>query len=335
MIQGYAASAAKATLAPLNYAPAALGPHDIEVRITHCGICHSDVHLIDNDWGISTYPLVPGHEIIGTVAHTGSMVQHLKVGQRVGIGWQRSACLSCEFCVRGDENLCSAQTATCVRNHGGFADRIVSDARFAFSIPEALASENAAPLLCGGITVYAPLRIFEIKPHMKVGIIGIGGLGHLAVQFAAAMGCHVTAFSSSHDKAAEAKTLGAHEFVATKDPSVLAKYAGRYDFILSTANADLPWLEYVNALRPDGRLCFVGIPNEPLHIPVFTLLGGRKSICASPIGGRALIQEMLEFAARHQIAAQTEVMPLSQVNQALEKVRKNTARYRMVLKASH
>ena len=184
----------------------ALGPHDVEIRISHCGICHSDVHLVDGDWGMGSYPMVPGHEIVGTVAALGPEVRHLEAGARVGVGWQRGACLACESCGAGDENLCAENEATCVGHHGGFADRIRLDGRFAFPIPEGLASENAAPLLCGGATVYSPLRRW-VKPSMRVGVVGIGGLGHLGLQFARAMGCEVTAISSTPDKEAEARSL--------------------------------------------------------------------------------------------------------------------------------
>src|SRR5512139_2529524 len=213
----YAAHARKGPLVPFVYDPSPLGPHDVEIRITHCGICHSDVHLVDGDWGVGSYPMVPGHEIVGTVAALGPEARHLETGQRVGVGWQRGACLGCDLCGTGDENLCPRNEATCVDHHGGFADRIRVDGRFAFPIPDALASENAAPLLCGGATVYSPLRRW-VKPPMRVGVVGIGGLGHLALQFARAMGCEVTAISSSPDKAAEARGFGAHHFLATREP---------------------------------------------------------------------------------------------------------------------
>ena len=323
-IHAQAAMASKQHLKPFQYEPAALGPHDVEIAITHCGICHSDIHLIDNDWSMSSYPLVPGHEIIGTVADAGPAVKHLKQGQRVGVGWQRGSCLVCEQCVRGDENLCAESRATCVGNHGGFADRIRTDSRFAFAIPETLASENAAPLLCGGATVYSPLKHYGVVPPMRVGVIGIGGLGHLALQFANAFGCEVTAFSSTPEKEKEARDFGAHRFVASANPASLKNVVGSLDFILSTV--------YLSLLRPNGKLCFVGVPAAPIQIHIGTLLGGQKSVCASVIGSRNTIREMLEFAARHDIEAMTEVMPLADVNKAIEKVRANKARYRMVLR---
>lgn len=331
-IHAQAAMASKQSLKPFQYEPAALGPHDVEIAITHCGICHSDIHLIDNDWSMSSYPLVPGHEIIGTVADAGPAVKNLKQGQRVGVGWQRGSCLVCEQCVGGDENLCAESRATCVGNHGGFADRIRMDSRFAFAIPETLASENAAPLLCGGATVYSPLKHYGVVPPMRVGVIGIGGLGHLALQFANAFGCEVTAFSSTPEKEKEARDFGAHHFIASTNPAALKKAAGSLDFILSTVFASLDWNTYLQLLRPNGRLCFVGVPAAPIQVHIGSILSGQKSICASVIGSRGTIREMLDFAARHDIEAMTEVMPLADVNKALEKLRANKARYRMVLR---
>ena len=330
-IQSYAAKKPKGHLEKFDYDPQTLGPKDIEVQISHCGICHSDIHLIDDDWGLSQYPLVPGHEIVGNIIQVGPEVTSLQKGQRVGIGWQRSACLECEFCVRGDENLCAKAEATCVGHFGGFAQCIRTDSRFAFPIPETLESENAAPLMCAGITVYSPLRAFNVLPHMRVGVIGVGGLGHLAVQFARAYGCEVTAFSHTPSKVGEAKKFGAHHFVSLADAADLEKQKGSLDFIISTAYKDLNWGVFLETLRPDGKLCFVGIPGKPLEIPLFSLLGGRKSICASPIGPRRFMTEMLDFAARHKITAKTESAPLEEAQAAVQKVRTGEARYRIVL----
>jgi uncharacterized zinc-type alcohol dehydrogenase-like protein len=328
----YAAHAKKGALVPFVYEPSPLGPHDVEIRISHCGICHSDVHLVDGDWGVGTYPMVPGHEIVGTVAALGPEVRHLEAGQRVGVGWQRAACLSCDSCAVGEENLCARNEATCVDHHGGFADRIRLDGRFAFPIPDALASEKAAPLLCGGVTVYSPLRRW-VKPSMKVGVVGIGGLGHLALRFARAMGCEVTAVSSSPDKEPEARSFGAHHFVATRDPKALRSAAGTLDFVLSTVFVSQDWRALLAALRPNGVLCFVGAPAEPLKLAVGALLDGQKAVTASAIGGRPAIREMLSFAARHGIAAKVQVRPLAEADVALAETRKGRARYRFVLAA--
>jgi uncharacterized zinc-type alcohol dehydrogenase-like protein len=329
-VSAYAAHEAGAVLEPFRYEIGPLGPNDVEIAITHCGICHSDLHLIDDDWKTSKYPLVPGHEIIGRVAKKGELVSHLELGDRVGVGWQCGSCHSCEWCERGDENLCSGTVETCVGRPGGFADRISVDGRFAFAIPDALDSAAAAPLFCGGITVYSPIRRYA-RPQSRVGIIGIGGLGHLAIRFARAFGCEVTAFSSTPNKAEEARSLGAHHFVSSVDDAALKAQRESLDLIVSTVNRSLDWQRYVTALRPDGVLCFVGALDEPLTIATGLLLAGRRSIAGSPIGGRVAIREMLNFAARHQIGAQVEVLPSSDVNLALDRLRRNDVRYRFVL----
>lgn len=332
-IKAYAAIQAKSPLVPYTYQEKPLGPHDVRVKISHCGVCHSDVHLVDNDWGFSSYPLVAGHEVIGTIEALGSSVTHLSAGQRVGIGWASGACMECEFCMRGDDNLCVRAQATAVGREGGFGEALTVDSRFAFPIPDPITSENAAPLLCGGITVYAPLRVYGVTPSMKVGVIGIGGLGHLALQFARAWGCEVTAFSSSADKAEEARAFGAHHFVSSVDQAAMESRKNSLDFIISTVHADLDWNAYLNLLRPDGKLCFVGVPQSQIQIGAFGLIAGRRSICGNPTGSRHQIHEMLAFAARHGIEAKTEVLPMSEINAALDRVRSNKARYRMVLKA--
>lgn len=328
----HAAHEAKAALQPFNYTPADPGPDDVDVRISHCGICHSDVHVVDNDWGISKYPVVPGHEIIGEVEAVGAGVTHLKPGDRVGVGWQRGSCMTCEWCTSGQENLCARMQATILGgNYGGFADRIRLDGKFAFKVPGDLESENAAPLLCAGITVYSPLLNFGIKPAMRVGVIGIGGLGHLALQFARAWGCRVTAFSGNPDKEQEAHSFGAHQFVQHGSSSAMRRVMGSQDLIINTAFGDMDWGLWVNVLRPNGRLVFAGAPAGPLNFPPALLLGGRKSVSGSPIGSRFEIEEMLGFAARHGIKAQTEARPMAEANAALEHVRQGKARYRMVL----
>ncbi len=331
-IRAFAALEAHSRLTPFTYEDRPLGPQELRVKISHCGICHSDVHLIDNDWGFSSFPLVAGHEVIGTVSALGSAVSRLKIGQRVGIGWASGACMDCEYCNRGDDNLCAKAQATAVGREGGFGEALLVDSRFSFPIPEALSSENAAPLLCGGITVYAPLRVYGVTANMKVGVIGIGGLGHLALQFARAWGCEVTAFSSTADKEQEARSFGAHHFVSSTDAEAMKSKAQSLDFIISTVSADLDWNAYLNLLRPDGKLCFVGVPQAQIQVGAFGLIAGRRSICGNPTGSRHQIQEMLEFAARHGIEAKTEVMPMADINEALDRVRSNKARYRMVLK---
>lgn len=330
-IRGLAAHAAGAELLPFRYEPGNLGSREVEIGITHCGICHSDLHLISNDWGISQYPFVPGHEIIGTVTAVGLEVHSLQPGQRVGLGWQSNSCGECEWCAKGLENLCPLMEATCVRRHGGYADRVRANARFVFPIPEALSSEQAAPLLCGGITVYNPLRSYGINPSSRVGVIGIGGLGHMAIQFARVFGADVTAFSTSAEKEGEARQLGAERFVNTRESRALKEIAGTLDFVLSTVNADQDWSIYVQSLRPTGTLCFVGVPPKPLTLQAFPLIAGMRAVTGSPIGSPARIREMLDVAARHGVKAMTQSFPMASVNDALARVKKNKVRYRAVL----
>jgi uncharacterized zinc-type alcohol dehydrogenase-like protein len=330
-IQGLAAHAAGAELLPYHYDPGKLGPQEIEIAITHCGICHSDLHLISNDWGISQYPFIPGHEVVGTVAAVGSDVKMHKVGDRVGLGWQSNSCGECEWCMKGMENLCPAQEATCVHRNGGYAERVRANARFAIPIPEALSSEHAAPLLCGGITVYSPLRMHGINPSSRVGVVGIGGLGHLAIQFARVFGANVTAFSSSAGKEEEVRALGAHHFVNTRESKAMKEVAGTQDFLLTTINADQDWGTYIQALRPTGTLCFVGVPPSPIALQAFPLIAGLRSVTGSPIGSPHMLREMMDVAARHGVKATTESFPMSKANEAIEKVKKNKVRYRAVL----
>jgi Zn-dependent alcohol dehydrogenases len=330
-IQGLAVHAAGAELLPFRYDPGKLGSQEVEIAITHCGICHSDLHLISNDWGISHYPFIPGHEIIGTVAAKGNEVKGLELGQRVGLGWQSNSCGRCDWCMRGLENLCPDSEATCVHRHGGYANSVRANSRFVIPVPDGLPSEQAAPLLCGGITVYSPLRTHGINPSSRVGVVGIGGLGHMAVQFARVFGAEVTAFSTTAAKEAEARALGAHNFVNSRDTKSMKEIAGSLDFILNTANADQDWSNYVQALRPQGTLCFVGVPPSPVSLHAFPLIAGQRTISGSPIGSPFSIREMLDIAARHGVKATTELFPMAKANEAIEKVKKSKVRYRAVL----
>jgi uncharacterized zinc-type alcohol dehydrogenase-like protein len=326
----FAAPATKQALVPFAYEPAPLAPADVEVEISHCGICHSDLHLIDDDWSTSTYPLVPGHEIVGTVVAAGAECA-LAMGQRVGIGWQRSACFECEQCRAGHENLCPTQQATCVGHMGGFARSIRTDGRFVFALPEALEAAAAAPLLCGGVTVFAPLRRWGVGGASRVGVIGLGGLGHLALRFLRAMGAHVTAFTSSPDKRDDALRLGADAVASSVSPREIRGLKNQLDFLLCTVPARLDWVTYLQTLKPNGVLCLVGAPPGLLQIPAAQLLTGQRAICGSDIGSPAAIREMLAFAAEHGIGAQVETAPMTEVNAALQRVRDNRVRYRMVL----
>jgi uncharacterized zinc-type alcohol dehydrogenase-like protein len=330
-IQGLAAHAAGAELLTFRYDPGELGPAEVEIAVTHCGICHSDIHLVSNDWGISQFPFIPGHEVVGKVSAVGSAVRSLKPGDRVGLGWQSNSCGECEWCTRGMENLCAQSEATCVHRHGGYADRVRANARFVIPIPDALPSENAAPLMCGGITVYNPLRTHGVNPSSRVGVVGIGGLGHMAIQFARTFGAEVTAFSTSAGKEEEARSLGAHHFVNTRESKAMKEVAGCFDFIVSTINADQDWGVYIAALRPTGTLCFVGVPPSAVSVQAFPLISGMRSIGGNPTGSPYRLKEMLDVAARHGVKAQTERFPMAKANEAIEKVKKNKVRYRAVL----
>ncbi len=330
-IHGLAVHAAGAQLLPYKFDPGELKANEVEIKISHCGICHSDIYLIDNDWGMSKYPFIPGHEIVGTVVAAGDGVKDVAVGERVGVGWQADSCGICEWCRQGDEHLCAAAQPTCVGRNGGFAEKVRVNSRFAIPLPRVLESENAAPLLCGGITVYNPLRNHGVRPSSRVGIIGIGGLGHLGIQFAKAFGAEVTAFSTSKDKETEARDLGAHNFVNTRDTGALKKVAGSFDLLLSTAGADQDWGAYVNALRPKGSLCFVGVPPSGIQVQVFPLISGQKAISGSTTGSPRDLYEMLDVAARHNIKAVTERFAMAKANDAVAKVKKNQVRYRAVL----
>lgn len=330
-INAYAAMLAGQSLQPHKYVPKDLDPMGVEIQISHCGMCHTDLHLINNDFGMSAYPLVPGHEIVGIVSQVGGGETGLGVGQRVGVGWLAGACFVCEQCAAGRDNLCPKGQPTCLGREGGYATHVRIDSRFAFPIPDPIPSEVAAPLLCAGITVFAPLLRHGVSGASRLGVIGIGGLGHLALQYGRALGCHVTAFSSTPAKASEAKRFGADEFVATGKAGALDSRANSCDFLLSTVTADVPWKDYLSVLRPGGRLCIVGVPQHDMLIPALPLILGQKSVVSSVVGSRSEIQIMLEFSARHRITPQIELFPMHEANRALERLRTNKMRYRAVL----
>jgi Zn-dependent alcohol dehydrogenases len=329
--RGFAAHKPGGSLEPIEFDLAPLQEDEIELEVSHCGICHSDIHLIDNDWGVSQYPIIPGHEAIGKVIAKGSEVHGLKLGDRVGVGWECRCCSHCEFCETGRENLCAHQLATCVGHSGGFAERLRVQARLAFLIPDAIRSQDAGPLMCGGITVFSPLVRYKVAPLSRVAVLGVGGLGHLAIQYAAAFGCEVTAISSSPDKESEAKKLGAHHFLALSDASIWKRCASQFDLILSTTSADCPWMKLIQLLRPEGTLCLLGAKAAQVDVPVASLIQGSKSISGSNIGGVHLMREMLRFSALHDIRPLIEVFSMRDANVAIEKLRKNAVRYRAVL----
>jgi alcohol/geraniol dehydrogenase (NADP+) len=331
--RGYAVGGRGEPLKLQDFDPGPLGDEQVEVQVSHCGICHSDLSMIENDWGMTAYPLVPGHEAVGEVVATGPKVKGLKTGDRVGVGWLSGSCLSCPQCLGGNQNLCPNSEATIVNRPGGFADRLRCHWAWAVRVPEAISSEKAGPLFCGGLTVFHPMLAFGVKPTDRVGVIGIGGLGHLAVQFLNKWGCEVYAFSSSEAKREEALRLGAHHVVSSRTASDLRRLPGSLDFIISTVNVALDWGAYLEALAPGGRFHVVGAVLQPIEVGAMSLIGGQKSVSGSPVGSPSSITRMLEFCARHKIAPMTELFPMSEANQALDHLRSGEARYRVVLKA--
>lgn len=334
MIRSYAAFEPKGELKPHDFDPGPLPADEVEIAVESCGLCHSDLSLIDDEWGRTQYPLVPGHEIVGRVVEVGAGVTHLAKGQRVGVGWFAHSCLTCQHCMSGDHNMCgeaSGVAASWSGRMGGFADRVRSQAAWAVPLPDGVDAEKAGPLFCGGITVFNPLVQYDIRPTDRVGVIGIGGLGHLALKFLKAWGCEVTAFTSSDSKADEARGFGAHRVVNSRDKEALKAEAGRFDLVLSTVNVPLKWSAYINALAPRGRLHMVGAVLEPMGIPAFALIGKQRDVSGTSVGAPATIATMLDFCARHGITAQTEHMKMSQVNDAIARLKAGKARYRIVL----
>ncbi|MDD2943203.1 MAG: NAD(P)-dependent alcohol dehydrogenase [bacterium] len=331
MIRAYAAFEQGAELQPFEYDPGELQACEVEIDVLYSGICHSDLSMIDNEWGISRYPLVPGHEIVGRIAKLGEKVRHFSPGELVGLGWHAGFCKECSLCCSGDHNLCASAQATIVGHYGGFAEKVRAQADSVVAIPDGLDVESAGPLFCGGITVFNPLVQFDVKPTDKVAVIGIGGLGHIALQFLNAWGCEVTAFTSSEVKRNEALQLGAHHALNSRDLSEVASASGQFDLIISTVNVKLDWNLFLSTLAPKGRLHFVGATLEPLDIGVFSLIGGQRSISGSPVGSPATIARMLDFARLHNIKPVVEKYKLADVNSALARLRSGKAHYRIVL----
>ncbi len=332
MIQAYAVHEPGGKLQPFSYDPGPLKPTELEIDVEYCGLCHSDLSMINNEWGISQYPLVPGHEVVGRVNAIGEAVATVQIGDRVGLGWFSHSCLHCDWCSSGNQNLCQTAEQTIIGRYGGFADRVRAHEEWVKVLPTELDPVKAGPLFCGGITVFNPIVEFDVKPTDTVGVIGIGGLGHMALQFLQAWGCNVTAFSSNPAKEAEAKAMGADHFVNSTEPDALAAVANSFDLILSTVNADLDWSAYINSLKPKGRLHFVGVAPNPISSHVFPLIVGQKSLSGSPLGSPSTVAKMLDFAARHDIAPVIEEFPFDQVNEALAHLASGQARYRIVLK---
>ena len=331
-VHAYAASEVRGKLAPFDFQLGALGDDQVDIGVESCGICHSDLSMLDNEWGMSNYPAVAGHEVVGKVLAVGPHVKSVKVGDRVGLGWFSGSCMHCHPCMSGDHNMCTTAESTIVGRFGGFADRVRCNAEWAVPLPDGVDAESAGPLFCGGITVFNPIVQFDVSPTHRVGVIGIGGLGHLALQFLNKWGCEVTAFTSSPDKEAEAKRLGAHYAVNSRDGNALKPLAGRFDFILNTTNADLDWASYIDMLAPRGRLHTVGAVPNPIPVPAFPMLLGQRSLSGSPMGSPATLGKMLEFCARHKVAPVSEFYAMSDINKALDHLRAGKARYRVILR---
>lgn len=330
-VHAYATSSIGAALEPFEYELGPIGAHDVDIDVEHCGICHSDLSMLNNEWEMTAYPFVPGHEIAGRVRAVGEHVTHLQVGDRVGLGWHAGYCMTCQSCMRGDHNMCGEAPATMVGRHGGFADIVRAEAPSVIKLPDGVSSAGAGPLFCGGVTVFNPMLQFDVSPTASVGVIGIGGLGHMALRFARAWGCHVTAFTSTESKTQEAIGFGAHDTINSRDGAALEAAAGRFDLLLSTVNVTLDWGAYIETLKPRGRMHILGAVMEPLAIGAFPLLFGQRCISGSTVGAPHAIATMLEFAARHSIEPQTEHFPMSKVNDALEHLKSGKARYRIVL----
>lgn len=331
-VQAFAALEPNGKLEPFTYELGDLGAEQVDIKVSHCGICHSDLSMINNEWGMSSYPLVPGHEIIGEVVATGDAVKNLKIGDKVGLGWLSTSCMSCSECMDGDQHLCSNSEATIVGRHGGFADYVRGHWSWAIPLPDAIDLAKAGPLLCGGITVFNPIILAGVKPTDKVGVIGIGGLGHMALKFLKHWGCEVVAFSSNPAKKEEIINMGATKVVNSRSPEELESIAGQLNFILNTTNVSLDWNAYLSCLAPKGKFHTVGAVLEPMPIPAFSLIMGEKTVGGSPIGSPTLTQTMLEFCVRHDIYPTVEEFPMEQVNEAMNHLEEGKARFRIVLK---
>ena len=331
MIKAYAAMEAGKNLEVFDYEAEPLKEKEVQIKVESCGICHSDISAIDNSWGASKYPMVAGHEVIGEIIGVGSNVSLHKIGNRVGLGWHSGYCHDCEHCDAGDHNFCSSTNKTVFSQHGGFAEQVTADEVSVIPIPNGLNHEDAGPLLCGGITVFTPIVEFNINKDHKVGIIGIGGLGHLALKFYKALGCHVTAFTNSEDKNNLLKSLGTDEIVSSTDQSTIKSLGSQFDLIISTVNVKLDWNLYLSTIKPRGRLHFVGAVLAPIETSVFSLMSGRKSISGSPVGSPINIKKMLDFCSKHKISPMVEHFKFDQINDAIKKLRDNKVRFRAVL----
>ncbi|MFH9819209.1 NAD(P)-dependent alcohol dehydrogenase [Streptomyces sp. NPDC017230] len=338
-VAAYAAPAAKAPLERTTIERREVREHDVLIDIKFAGICHSDIHQVQEGWGEAIFPMVPGHEIAGIVSEAGPGVTKYAVGDRVGVGCMVDSCGECDNCAAGQEQYCAAGNIGTYNavgkdgepTYGGYSEKIVVDENFVLGIPEGIALDEAAPLLCAGITTYSPLRHWNAGPGKKVAVVGMGGLGHMGVKIAHAMGAEVTVLSQSLRKKDDGLKLGADHYYATSDPATFEQLAGTFDLIVSTVSAPLDFGAYLGLLKTDGALVNVGAPEEPVSLNLFTLLGGRKTLAGSMIGGIRETQEMLDFCAEHGIGAEIELIAASEVNKAYERVLASDVRYRFVI----
>jgi len=339
-IKAFAAQNAESTLGPWNLDRRAPGPKDIQIDILYCGVCHSDLHQIRNEWGNSIFPMVPGHEIVGRISKVGSEVKKFKVGELAGVGCLVDSCRSCENCKEGLEQYClngSSPTYNGLEQdkktptYGGYSKMIVADQDFVLKISDKLPLQNVAPLLCAGITTYSPLRHWNVGKGHKLAVLGLGGLGHMAVKFGVSFGAEVTMLSSSQSKKEDARKLGAHKFVLTSDPEQLKSVQGNFDFIVDTVSAPHDYNQYLGLLKTNGVLICVGAPPAPAQIYAFNLIGGRKSIAGSLIGGLPETQEMLDYCAEHQIVSDIEIINIQDIHRAYDRMLKGDVKYRFVI----
>jgi uncharacterized zinc-type alcohol dehydrogenase-like protein len=339
--KGFAAQNPTTPLAPFSFERREPGPNDVLIDILYCGVCHSDIHQVRDEWGGSIFPMVPGHEIVGRVEKVGKDVKNFKAGDIAAVGCFVDSCRECASCKEGLEQYCEGggmvgtynarERETKAPTYGGYSSKIVVDERYTLRIPSNLALDRAAPLLCAGITTYSPLRHWKVSKGHRVAVLGLGGLGHMAVKFAASFGADVTVLSTSEKKEADAKKLGAHHFALTTDPAVMNSLRNYFDFIIDTVSAQHDMNEYLGLLRRDGTLIVVGVPPEAAPVHNFSLIGGRKSIGGSLIGGIKETQEMLDYCGKHNIMCDVEVIPIQKVNEAYERMLKGDVKYRFVI----